>query len=87
MEGSSLESVALTAAFLFPILVLQKPSPKLKSKELTAHLNRRMTLWFDGAFPLLMDEGRTIQKGLASHRPPQVSRIVTMSRSLDLLPT
>ena len=32
-EGSSLESVALTAAFLFPILVLQKPSPKLKSKE------------------------------------------------------
>ena len=67
-EGSSIESVALTAAFLFPILVLQKPSSRLKSRELATHLNCRMTLWVDGAFLLLMDEGRTIQKGLDSHR-------------------
>ena len=67
-EGSTVESIALTAAFLLPILVLQKPSSRQKSKELASHLNRRLKLWLDGAFSLLMEEGRTIQKGLTSHQ-------------------
>ena len=67
-EGSTLESIALTAAFLLPVLVLQRPSSRLKSKELASHLNRRMTLWADGAFLSLMEEGRTIQLGLTSHQ-------------------
>ena len=33
-EASSLESVALTAAVLFPVLVLQKPHPKSKPRTL-----------------------------------------------------
>lgn len=61
-EGSSLESAALTAAFLLPMLVLQKPHARSKFKEHTVHLQRRMSLWLDGSFCTLMEEGRTIQQ-------------------------
>ena len=43
-DVSSMDCIALTAAFLLPILVLQRPPSRLKSKELTFHLNRRLKL-------------------------------------------
>ena len=42
--ASSLESGALTAALLIPMLVLQRPSRKLKSKEVISHIECRLLL-------------------------------------------
>ena len=41
-EVSALASVALQAAMFMPSLLLQKPHPKSKAKELRVHLNRRL---------------------------------------------
>ena len=65
--ASALESVALKAAHLLPILVLQKTSKKLKSKAITSHIHRRLTLWQDGCFLDLLREGRNIQHRLPQH--------------------
>ena len=61
---SSLESIALKAAFLFPHLVLQCSSPKTHSKDITAHIDRRLSQWHQGAFSELLCEGQTIQSHL-----------------------
>ena len=84
-EGSSMESTALTAAFLLPILVLQKPPSRLKSKEIASHLSRRLKLWSGGDFSLLMEEGRTIQKGLATHPSPSHQKNESIARSFTNL--
>lgn len=59
--ASALESVALKAAFLFPILVLQRSSQKLKQKEVVSHIDRQLQLWQEGAFWELLSEGMSIQ--------------------------
>ena len=83
-EGSSLESAALTAAFLLPMLVLQKPHARSKSKDHTVHLQRRMSLWLDGSFSILMEEGRTIQQHLTPlHRSSRKDD--TLARSFSNL--
>ena len=62
-DNTSLEIIALKAAFLLPILVLQRPHnrSKIKSKSIIDILNRRMNSWLDGDFDCLMSEGRSIQ--------------------------
>lgn len=65
--ASSLESVAMTAAFLFPLLILQRPSRKTKTKELISHFDRRFQLWSEGAFYDLLSEGNSIQARLPSN--------------------
>ena len=60
-EQSPRESIALTAAMLFPMLILQKPNGKLKNKTVNAIIQRRLDLWADGDFDSLLLEGRTIQ--------------------------
>ena len=47
-EGSSLESVAMKAAFTLCSLVLQKPSRNSKSKDHISCLEKRLKLWKDG---------------------------------------
>ena len=50
-EESSQESIALTAAMLFPILMLQNPKfLHLNSKAASSHLSRRLVLWREGSF-------------------------------------
>lgn len=56
-EDSAKECIALKAAFLFPLLVLQKPF--CSSNHVDA-LDRRLQLWQDGSFDLLLKEGETI---------------------------
>ena len=63
-EGSSLESIALKAAFTFCTLVTQKPTRTSKSKDHISCLERRMLLWSDGNLNELILEGRTIQNRL-----------------------
>ena len=60
-DASALECIALKAAMIMPALLLQKPHPRLRAKDHTIHLDRRLQLWKEGNFENLMEEGRTIQ--------------------------
>ncbi len=61
-QESSRECIALKAAFLFPLLMLQKPHRRSKSGEHVSALERRLLLWRDGNFEELLKEGQTLQK-------------------------
>ena len=63
-EGSSLEWIALKAAFTFCILVTQKPTRTSKSKDNMSCLERRLLLWTDGNLNELLLVGRAIQSRL-----------------------
>ena len=78
-ELARLESVALKAALVMPILLLQKPSQKAKTRDLITCLERRMKIWHDGDLNELTLEGRAIQ-----HCLPQ-SLMEMTSALLDLL--
>ena len=60
-EGSALETVALKATTILPILLLQKPHHSSKSREHLACLERHLTAWNAGDIDPLLQEGRTIQ--------------------------
>ena len=61
-SGSALESVALKAAFVMPILLLQQSNVKAKEKSNKLLLERRLKLWEEGEFIKLLEEGRSLQK-------------------------
>ena len=65
-DGSCLESVALTACSITPILLLQKPSRTSKSRDHTIHLQRRLDLWHKGELHALLTEARCIQKHMGT---------------------
>ena len=56
-EGSSMESIALQAATVMPILLLQKPHEKSKTYEHVACLEKRLTSWQKGDIDTLVQEG------------------------------
>ena len=56
-----MESIAMKAAIVLPILLLQKPSHNSKAKEHSACLERRLKTWQNGDLSDLLLEGRTIQ--------------------------
>ena len=60
-ESTVLESVALHAAMVMPILLLQKPHARSKAKDHLKCLERRLAVWKAGDIELLFHEGRTIQ--------------------------
>ena len=69
VEASALECVALQAAMVMPVLLLQKPHPKSKAKEHIVHLNRRLKQRMNGDIIDLPVEGRVIQQRLGrQHR-------------------
>ena len=70
-DASALECVALRAAVVLPILVLQQPHRRSKPKELIACLERRLKTWKDGDLESLVEEGRAIQQRLPKTRPSQ----------------
>ena len=59
---SALKSIALKAAILMAILLLQKLSHNSKTKDCTNCLERRLTIWQEGDLEELLREGRTIQQ-------------------------
>ena len=61
-DGSALECIALQAAMVMPVLLLQKPYPKSKAADHTKHLERCLQLWNDGDLESLMNKGHTIQR-------------------------
>ena len=58
-DSSAIKSVALYAAMVMPLVLLQRPS---KSKDHIPHLERRLSLWLNGDIEALMVEGRVIQE-------------------------
>jgi hypothetical protein len=56
--------ISFYALMIMPHLLLQRPTPKSKSKQHVAALNKRMILWRDGKLEELVAEGRTIQRRL-----------------------
>lgn len=71
-EDSCKECIALKAAFLLPLLTLQKLHHRSKTDEHVTALERRLSLWRDGCFDELLNEGKTIQRKLVA-RPRSVS--------------
>ncbi len=56
-----METIALKAPTLMPILLLKKPSPKSKARDHSACLERRLKTWLDGDLQDLLREGRIHQ--------------------------
>ena len=73
-EGSAMESVALRAAMVMPILMLQKPHARSKSWEHMKCLERSLIDWKEGNIDTLLHEGHTIQ---ADSEPPHLPATVT----------
>ena len=69
-ESSALESVALRAATIMPILLLQKLAKKSKAKDHTKCLQRRLNTWREGDLNKLLREGQTIQQHIPRNTPP-----------------
>ena len=67
LPGNALELVAMKAVAIFFHLVLQKSTPHDKARENKANLTRRLALWFDGDFRLLLDEALIIQSRLIQY--------------------
>ena len=63
--GSVLESVALKAVIVLPLLLLQKPARNSKAKEHVACIERRLPLWCDGQLDTLVAEGKALQDRLS----------------------
>ena len=59
---SAMECIAMRAAVVVPILMLQKPSSKSEAKEHNSCLERCLNTWLDGDLDNLLVEGRTLQQ-------------------------
>ena len=59
-----MECVALKAAVVLLLLVLQKPSRSSKNEDHVVCIERRLSLWLDGSLSELIKEGRAIQHRL-----------------------
>ena len=67
--SSTLESIALKATIVLPLLLLQKPHKTSKNKDHTICLERRMEIWRMGDLSKLVDEGKAIQNRLPKKHP------------------
>ena len=63
-QRTSLETVALKAAMVLPLLLLQRPHHRSSNHNNKQCLERRLQLWNDGDLLQLLQEGRTIQRRL-----------------------
>ena len=63
-SASALETIALKAVTVLPILVLQKPHKASKAKEHIICLERRLRFWKEGNLSDMLLEGRAIQRRL-----------------------
>ena len=63
-DASAREKIALKATMVLPALLLQKPFKTSKVKDHISCIERRHSLWRQGKFQALLDEGRAIQQRL-----------------------
>ena len=69
--GSALESIALQAATVLPVLLLQKPSCKSKTKDHILCHERHLKTCKDGDMNELTNEGRAIQLRIPKASPSE----------------
>ena len=77
--ASTLESIALKAATVLPILLLQKPYRASKTKDHINCLERRLMAWKGGHFNDLLMEGRAIQHRLPKRSSPKAKENLARS--------
>lgn len=65
-QDNPLERIALKAAMVLPVLLLQKPITKSRCRDHSKSLGERLAKWHAGAIDALLLEGRTIQGRLTS---------------------
>ena len=74
-DQTPLERIALKAAMLMPMLLLQKPHATSKAKEHLQCLDRRLNHWFAGEIEILLKEAKVIQRHIprdqSSSKPPR----------------
>ena len=75
----SMESIALRAATVLPILLLQNPHRRSKAKEHATCLERRLSIWKEGNLNDLVLEGRTIQSRLPKFNSPMAKQNLSCS--------
>ena len=78
-DGSALESIALMASFVLPILVLQNPHKRSKTKEHIACLERRLKVWHNGDILSLVEEGRSLQRRLPNFHSDRAQHQISRS--------
>jgi hypothetical protein len=78
-SASSMESIALKATVVMPILLLQKPHRRSKTKDHIACLERRLQAWKEGNLNELTLEGRTIQSRLSKSDKPMATQNISRS--------
>lgn len=78
---AAMEPVALMAATVFPILLLQKPSKGSKVREHIQCLERRLTSWSNGSLEELLKEDRVLQQHLPNRQTPQANSNLARSFS------
>ena len=71
-SASSMESIALKATVVMPILLLQRPHSPSKTKEHVACSERRLRTWNEGNLNELRLEGKTIQNRFSKFDMPKV---------------
>ena len=74
-EGSAMEVIALEAATVMSVLLLQKPFPTSKPRDHTTCLERRLNDWLEGDINKLVIEGRTLQQRLPKTHPHNDNRV------------
>lgn len=67
-QQSPLEAIAIKTAMCMPALLLQKPSPKSRTRNHIDSLRRRLDLWENRDFAILLKEGKTIQRRLVERQ-------------------
>ena len=84
--GSALESIALKAAIIKPVLLLQRSHVRSKEKDHVTHLTRRLSLWSRGDIHSLVSEGRTLQSLFSqSKRNKSISDASSVARIFSQL--
>lgn len=70
-EDKAISNISLKMVMIMPAILLQKPSKKSTSKQHTEYLGKRLDLWSEGNFDILMKESRSIQERLKQNMPKQ----------------
>ena len=77
--GSALEQIALKAATVLPLLMLQKPCRSSKTNVNIKCLVKRLELWKEGDLTSLLREGRAIQARLPKAHPRRSEKQLSRS--------
>ena len=80
-DQSTLECIAMKAAVVMQVVLLQKPAAKSKARDHAAHLDRRLSMWINGDIEPLLSECRCLQNRLAKNNEPNDEEVISRNFS------